>query len=517
MRRYLTGFEAERLEQIKTDVLVVGTGLAGLYAALHIPENMSCMIISKADKIEKSNSWLAQGGIAAVIAPDDNVDSHVADTLEAGAGLCDESAVRILVGEGAENVRELIEMDVPFDTNPEGELMIGREGGHSCRRIVHCGGDATGRETTKRLGQLALEKENISVKFGSYLIDILVEEGAVVGALIYDGEFKIVVCPSILLATGGIGHLYRYTTNPRGSVGDGIAAAMRAGAQTRLMEMVQFHPTTLLSAQDKSRLFLISEAVRGEGAIIRNLKGEAFMENVHRRKDLAPRDIVTRAILKNMEETGDDHVLLDVSSMSEAFFSTRFPTIFARCREEGIDIPRQPIPIHPAQHYFMGGIATDINGMTSVAGLYAAGECACTGIHGANRLASNSMLECIVFGRRAARHIAEAARVPKQGLSIVGTAPQGSLLAHAEISVRREHLRKVMSRDVGALKTKEGLAHAYAEIRRLTDTLEHATLAGIDQFELFGMATIAESIVSSAQARNESVGAHYLADRDNRI
>ena len=361
MKRYLTEFDTERLEQIRTDVLIVGSGLAGLYAALHVNPKLSCTIISKTDKIEKSNSWLAQGGIAAVISPSDNIESHVADTLEAGAGLCDEDAVRVLVGEGADNIRELVEMDVPFDTNPEGELLIGREGGHSCRRIVHCGGDATGRETTKRLGQLAMERENINVCFGSYLIDLLVEDRRVVGALIYDKKPKVVVCSSILLATGGIGHLYRYTTNPRGSVGDGIAAAMRAGADTRLMEMVQFHPTTLLSSRDKSRLFLISEAVRGEGAILRNLRGEAFMENVHRRKDLAPRDIVTRAILADMERTGDDHVYLDVSGMTEEFFSTRFPTIFGRCREEGLDIPRQPIPIRPAQHYFMGGIATDFN------------------------------------------------------------------------------------------------------------------------------------------------------------
>lgn len=514
MKRYLTEFDTDRLEQISTDVLIVGSGLAGLYAALHIDPSLSCTIISKSDKIEKSNSWLAQGGIAAVISPSDHIESHVADTLEAGAGLCDEDAVRVLVGEGAENIRELVDMDVPFDTNPEGELLIGREGGHSCRRIVHCGGDATGRETTKRLGQLALLRDNIKVCFGSYLIDVLVEDDRVVGALICDKTPKVIVCSSILLATGGVGHLYRYTTNPRGSVGDGIAAAMRAGAGTRLMEMVQFHPTTLLSPRDKSRLFLISEAVRGEGAVLRNSRGEAFMENVHRRKDLAPRDIVTRAILADMERTGDDHVYLDVSNMTEEFFSNRFPTIFGRCREEGLNIPYEPIPIRPAQHYFMGGISTDINGMTSIDGLYAAGECACTGIHGANRLASNSMLECLVFGRRAARHINGSQRKPRTHLSVRSERISGEVvLSHAEVTVRHEHLRKIMSSDVGAVKTEQGLRHALSEILKIRRTLDAAALTGVDEFELYGMVMVAESIVRSALERKTSVGAHYLVEK----
>ena len=513
MRRYLIGFDTAELEQIKTDVLIVGSGLAGLYAALHIRPDLTCTIISKADKIEKSNSWLAQGGIAAVIDPSDNIESHVADTVEAGAGLCNEDAVRVLVSEGPENIRTLVEMDVPFDTNPEGELQIGREGGHSCRRIVHCGGDATGRETTKRLGQLALLRDNIRLLLGTYLIDLLVEGGAIVGAIVFDKKPKLVICSSILLATGGIGHLYRYTTNPRGSVGDGIAAAMRAGAKTALMEMVQFHPTTLISSRDSTRQFLISEAVRGEGAILRNSRGEAFMENVHRRKDLAPRDIVTRAILADMQRTGDEHVWLDVSSMSEAFFSTRFPTIFGRCKEEGLDIPREAIPIRPAQHYFMGGIATDINGMTSIKGLYAAGECAYTGIHGANRLASNSMLECIVFGRRAAFHINASNRVPASEVSIASTAPSGrGVFSHAELTVRHEHLRKVMSRDVGAVKTKAGLNRALDEILKLRRDLDVALLDGVDAFELYGMIIVAERIVRDALSRDESIGAHYLVD-----
>lgn len=513
MRRYLIGFDTAKLEQIKTDVLIVGSGLAGLYAALHVRRDLTCTVISKADKIEKSNSWLAQGGIAAVIDPSDNIESHVADTVEAGAGLCNEEAVRVLVSEGPENIRTLVDMDVPFDTNPEGELLIGREGGHSCRRIVHCGGDATGRETTKRLGQLALSRENIRILLGTYLLDLLVEDGEIVGAVIFDKKPKLVLCKSVLLATGGIGHLYRYTTNPRGSVGDGIAAAIRAGARTELMEMVQFHPTTLISSRDASRQFLVSEAVRGEGAILRNSLGEAFMEKAHRRKDLAPRDIVTRAILADMQRTGDEHVWLDVSSMSEEFFFTRFPTISARLKEEGLDVPRQLIPIRPAQHYFMGGIATDLCGMTSIKGLYAAGECAYTGIHGANRLASNSMLECLVFGRRAALHMSEAGAASSRVPSIVSSLPSDApVLSHAELTVRHEHLRKVMSRDVGAVKTKAGLSRALDEILKMRCDLDGAVLDGVDAFELYGMIIVAESIVRDALSRDESIGAHYLAD-----
>ena len=237
------------------------------------------------------------------------------------------------------------------------------------------------------------------------------------------------------------------------------------------------------------------------------------MENVHRRKDLAPRDIVTRAILADMQKTGDEHVWLDVSSMTEEFFSTRFPTIFGRCKEEGIDIPREPIPIRPAQHYFMGGIATDINGMTSIKGLYAAGECAYTGIHGANRLASNSMLECIVFGRRAAFHINRSGRVPAKEISITVSAPKGrGVFSHAELTVRHEHLRKVMSRDVGAVKTKAGLDRALDEILKLKCDFEVAVLDGVDAFELYGMIIVAERIVRDALSRDESIGAHYLVD-----
>lgn len=511
MKRYLCGFDTASLEKIETDVLIVGSGIAGLYAGLHIDARLRCLLITKTE-IEKTNSWLAQGGIAAVIAADDNFDSHIADTLEAGAGLCDEEAVRVLVREGPENIRELVELDIPFDTNPEGELQITREGGHSCRRIVHCGGDATGRETTKRLGELIASRENVKISFRTQLVDLLTDESGVVGALIFDGKLKVVFCSHIILATGGIGHLYRYTTNPRGAVGDGIAAAERAGAELALMEMVQFHPTTLISKKNSDRLFLISEAVRGEGGILRNSQGEAFMQGKHRRADLAPRDIVTREILKELRRTGEHHVFLDVSSMTRDFFSHRFPTIFGRCEDEGVHLTDMQIPVRPAQHYFMGGIKTDLNGMTNIRGLYSCGESACTGIHGANRLASNSMLECLVFGRRAARHINSSLHSAENGKRFAHKETNENFRSHAEIDLQHSYIRRLMSENVGAVRTRASLMHAQNELARMQDWADNSALQSPEAFELYGMIQAASAIVKAASARQENVGAHYVED-----
>ena len=507
------------------DVLIIGSGIAGLYASLHIDPALSCAVVTKVD-LENSNSWFAQGGIAAVVSPDDNFSSHIEDTLKAGAGMCDAEAVKVLVSEGPKNIQELVELNVPFDSNPEGELQITREGGHSCRRVVHCGGDATGRETTRRLGEIALERKNVTFLFGSYLVDILTDEngsaaGAIVSKNISDssGErTKIISAKNVIICTGGIGYLYKYTTNPRGAVGDGIAAARRAGAKVENMELVQFHPTTLISPQYSERLFLISEAVRGEGGILKNHKNEAFMEGVHPLKDLAPRDIVTRAILAELKRTGETNVFLDISTLSEDFFTKRFPTISAECRKFNINVPFDNIPVRPAQHYLMGGITTDLNGMTTVDGLYACGEAAWTGIHGANRLASNSVLECLVFGRRAAIHInslmgqttSSALKQPLlSGTKYPDTAPTVSM---NEIIKVRNQIRDTMSAYAEAIRTEKGISAGTAVIQRILDQYSNLPLYTPTAYEMLNMAEVGMMIFEGAAKRKDSIGAHYLAD-----
>ena len=525
MRRYLYSRDMTALKTEYYDVLIIGSGIAGLYASLHIDSSLSCAVVTKVD-FENSNSWFAQGGIAAVVSPDDSFASHIEDTLKAGAGMCDAEAVKVLVSEGPDDIKELIDLKVPFDSNPEGELQITREGGHSCRRVVHCGGDATGRETTRRLGEIALERKNITFLFGSYLVDILTDEngraaGAVISKNVSDssGErTKIVTARNVIICTGGIGYLYKYTTNPRGAVGEGIAAARRAGAKVENMELVQFHPTTLISPQYSERLFLISEAVRGEGGILKNHKNEAFMEGSHPLKDLAPRDIVTRAILAELEKTGETNVFLDISSLSEEFFTKRFPTISAECRKFNINVPFDKIPVRPAQHYLMGGITTDLNGQTCVDGLYACGEAAWTGIHGANRLASNSVLECLVFGRRAALHVNESmknAPSDKPVLPILSDAAfsdTSPIPSMNEITKVRNQIRETMSTYAEAVRTEKGIAAGMSIIQKILDQYTNLPLYSTAAYEILNMAEVGMMIFKGAAERKDSIGAHYLTN-----
>ena len=510
MKRYLYSGETENLKREQCDVLVIGSGIAGLYSALHIDPQYKVMVVTKT-KVDGSNSWLAQGGIASVIAPDDFFDSHIEDTLVAGAGLCDRKAVEVLVDEGPRNIQELIADNVPFDHNPEGDLEITREGGHSHRRIVHAGGDATGRETTKRLGEIVMTKENIEVKFETYMVDILTDEKGVCGALINDGEYKVVECRNLILATGGIGHIYLSSTNPAGAIGDGICAAARAGAKIFGMELVQFHPTTLAigSKENAERAFLISEAVRGEGGILRNQRGEAFMQGKHPRADLAPRDIVTRAILSEMRKEHIDNVWLDVSSMDEEFFIHRFPTIYQKCHDEGIDVPREYIPIRPSQHYQMGGIQTDLDGKTSVEGLYAAGECAWTGIHGANRLASNSMLECLVFGRRAAEYINGHFRSSEGGVVAGRDESKGKC---TDVEDKQLEVRKIVSEYANAVRTRKGLIKGKQLMDKISEKADKIKLVNPKDYDYYNMVCTAKMILDGANERKESIGAHYIED-----
>lgn len=517
MRRFIYSIYDREIPVYEFDVVIIGSGVAGLYSALHLNNGLNCAVVTKAN-IDESNSYLAQGGIAAVISREDKYDLHIEDTLKAGAGHCNVEAVKVLVEEGPENIKTLIDLAVPFDLNPEGELQITKEGGHGMRRIVHCGGDATGRETTKQLGNIALAKENLHFFFSSYLVDILTDYAGVCGAIVFAGDdYRMLRSRNIIIATGGIGQIYRYTSNPSGSVGDGIAAAVRAGAKARDMEFVQFHPTTLFSRDYSKRLFLISEAVRGEGGILRNSRGDAFMKGKHPMADLAPRDIVTREIIKELERIGEENVYLDVSMMSEEFFSKRFPTIFGECRERGINVPSEWIPVRPAQHYMMGGIATDLDGMTNVDGLYSAGESANTGIHGGNRLASNSMLECLVFGRRCALHINRNFRENKPGEKFYrfNEMPSGIVYDIRFYEKVKAEIKSVMNSYAGAVRTFSGLAKAKKILDNIYSTIENSPMTAEYEFEVFNMLSVARMIINAALERKESLGAHYIVTEGN--
>ncbi|MCL2842076.1 MAG: L-aspartate oxidase [Oscillospiraceae bacterium] len=512
--RYAVSNSIEIAEILDFDVAIVGTGLAGLYAAMHIAPERSCCIMTK-ERLDLSSSWLAQGGIAAAIAKDDAPGLHSADTLIAGAGHCDEQAVQILAQEGPGDIETLRAYGVPFDQDETGTLQIAREGGHRRRRVLHAGGDATGRETVKALSDLVACRKNITRMGRAFLVDVLLDEtGRVWGALIHvQGAYRILRTRMLIIATGGIGQVYQTTTNPEVATGDGIAAAIRAGAETAGMEFVQFHPTGLWKQDQTGQAFLVSETLRGEGAILRNAAGVAFMEHAHELKDLAPRDIVARAIAGEMERGGMGHVYLDIRHLDRDYLLRRFPTIFNQCLEAGIDISQDMIPVSPVQHYIIGGIKTDIHGLTNIPGLYACGEAASTGVHGANRLAANSMLECVVFGRRVASEINEVLDngVPDQRDDYVPPIPARPAI-HIDESAYRRRVQELMHQYGGVVRTGAGLEAALSEIHTIRRELE----AGFDDrrvyIELLNITTIAQAILEGAIARTDSVGAHYRRD-----
>ncbi|MCL2775470.1 MAG: L-aspartate oxidase [Oscillospiraceae bacterium] len=524
-RRYI--FNDIKIDYINDefDVVIIGCGIAGIYSALHIDPSKKIAMINKGE-IKSGSSYYAQGGIAAVMSKSDSYNLHIEDTLNAGAGLCDIEAVKVLVNEGPENIRELINLNVPFDVNSEGELEIGKEGGHRERRIVHCGGDATGKETTKQLYHIAFEKENIKFFFNTSFTDIILNEAnnEVAGVILQDGKNTFVFeTKNVILATGGIGQIYNYTTNPKGAVGDGISAAYRAGAVIESMEMVQFHPTTMIPHYETDRLFLISEAVRGEGGILRNRMGEAFMQGVHPMADLAPRDIVTRAIYKELLKSGDTYVFIDAGCMTKEFFAERFPTIYNECVKFNINVPEDFIPVRPAQHYHMGGIKTDLNGRTNIKGLYACGETASTGIHGANRLASNSMLECLVFGKRCALDInsqSESDQQNKDNLSadkinkIVTSCNKldGNKLDVHQIKGFSVEIKNIMSIYVGAIRKVDGMLFALERIDRIMSYIDKTDIDNFEEAELYNMVQTAKMVTESALDQKENIGAHYVED-----
>ncbi len=513
--RYATDSSIKISEVQYYDVVIVGAGLAGLYTALNVDENYSCCILTK-ENLSISNTWLAQGGIAAAISTDDDPELHFQDTLIAGAGLCNEAAVKVLVDEGPKDVKELISMNVPFDLNEYGDLQITREGGHRKNRIVHAGGDATGREAVKALSYIVAERENVTFSSRTFFSDIITDNsGRVAGVMVrnYDQKYRLLVTRNVVIATGGIGQVYKSSTNPTIATGDGIAAAMRAGAKLKNIEFIQFHPTGLWSPEPEDRAFLISEAVRGEGGLLKNSAGERFMYGKHELNELAPRDIVARAIVRELARTGEDHVFVDITSKSAEFLQNRFPTIYNECMNRGIDISRDWIPVCPVQHYLIGGIETDLNGQTNVPGLYACGEAAYTGVHGANRLASNSMLECLVFGRRAAKNISrELSLHTSSGFTVPVPDFPSRPSKPTDYNALRAHIQQLMNDNCSVLRKKENMENALKEISAILDNMESEFTESREYLETLNISTIAKAILEAALARKESVGAHYRED-----
>jgi L-aspartate oxidase len=523
-RRYLIPFKASRLQQQFVDVLVIGGGVAGLRSSIAAAELGADVLILTKDTIDQSNTWYAQGGIAAVLQPTDSVESHVQDTLACGVGLCDDEAVRIVIEEGPKRVLELLSWGAHFDQkvgNPY-DLSFGLEGGHSFARIVHAYGDATGKELAQTLINTVRSRETIRVSEMSFAIDLLTDRGRCIGALaLVKGEVNVIWAKQTILASGGAGQLYRESTNPKIATADGHAMAYRAGATLADMEMVQFHPTTLYVA-GASRA-LITEAVRGEGAYIVDSNGYRFMKDCHPSGELAPRDVVSRAIVQQIRKTNFTHVYLDVRHLPSEPFKSRFPQLAKLLEQFEIDPAKDLIPIQPATHYMIGGVDCDTNGRTTLAGLYAVGEAGCSGLHGANRLASNSLLEGLAFGARAgadaARRVTEnQVKFPHQ---LEHRIPASSRTELDLVDVKSS-LRSIMWRNVGIERTGDRLAETREIIAFWSRYVMDKTFDAYDPagamvgWELQNMLTTCFLITTAAYTRTESRGAHYRLDYPQR-
>ncbi|MFI8102545.1 L-aspartate oxidase [Streptomyces sp. NPDC086023] len=510
---------------IEADVVVVGSGVAGLTAALRCAAaGRRTVVVTKARLDDGSTRW-AQGGIAAALGEGDTPEQHLDDTLVAGAGLCDEEAVRVLVTEGPDAVRRLIATGAVFDTSEEtGEIELTREGGHHRRRIAHAGGDATGAEISRALVE-AVHASGIETVENALVLDLLQDAaGRTAGVTLHvmgEGQHDgvgAVHAPAVILATGGMGQVFSATTNPSVSTGDGVALALRAGAEVSDLEFVQFHPTVLFLGPDaEGQQPLVSEAVRGEGAHLVDADGVRFMVGQHELAELAPRDIVAKGIMRRMQEQGAQHMYLDARHFGAEMWEQRFPTILAACRSHGIDPVTRPIPVAPAAHYASGGVRTDLRGRTTVPGLYACGEVACTGVHGANRLASNSLLEGLVFAERIAEDIASSAPTSAgPGIPVPSTGPL--LPGDARFEVQR-----IMTEGAGVLRSAESLRDAADALeslycRALNELETHGKTAepGTDTWEATNLMCVARVLVAAAQRREETRGCHWREDHPDR-
>ncbi|WP_416519669.1 L-aspartate oxidase [Streptomyces achromogenes] len=516
---------------ISADVVVVGSGVAGLTAALRCQAaGLTTVVVTKARLDDGSTRW-AQGGIAAALGEGDTPEQHLEDTLVAGAGLCDEEAVRILVTEGPDAVRRLISTGAHFDTDDAGDIQLGREGGHHRRRIVHAGGDATGAEVSRAL-VAAVRARGLHTIENALVLDLLTDaDGRTAGVTLHvmgEGQHDgvgAVHAPAVVLATGGMGQVYAATTNPSVSTGDGVALALRAGAELSDLEFVQFHPTVLfLGADAEGQQPLVSEAVRGEGAHLVDGDGVRFMVGRHELAELAPRDIVAKGILRRMLELDAEHMYLDARHFGAEMWERRFPTILAACRANGIDPVTEPIPIAPAAHYASGGVRTDAHGRTTVPGLYACGEVACTGVHGANRLASNSLLEGLVYAERIAADIAAERADDGLRARVPAPVPQPDRPAHPLLAAEsRFAIQRIMSEGAGVLRSEESLARAADQLQRLHTEARQAleengktAEPGVDTWETTNLLYVARALVAAARLREETRGCHWREDHADR-
>ena len=515
------------MKHTKYSAVVVGSGIAGLYAAIKLQKEAKLpdgiLIITKTQLIE-SNSKYAQGGMVCVM-PENKLDSctlHIEDTIKAGAGLTDRKVAEFISKNSAAVVKELQNLGVDFDKDENNKLKFTKEAAHSVNRILHAGGDATGFCIENALVEYLLNQKEVNVYEETLAVELLKDSQNIVRGLIsynYEkNEYEIIETPAVILATGGVGQLYKYTTNPDITTGDGIALAYRTGAIVKDMEFVQFHPTAF-ALTDKGTMFLISEAVRGEGAKLVDKNGNTFMEKYDKRLELAPRDIVTRAIYSEMRKTGAKNVYLDATHITEEKFAKRFPTIYATCKEYGINPSKDYIPVSPSAHYFMGGIKTDINGKTSLKGLYAIGEAACTGLHGANRLASNSILECAVSAYELVNYLKtidlsvkniQDEKIKRTIESYKTDIAENKAIDTESMFVR---LKKLMWQNAGIVRNEEKLLLAKQEIEKMFIELDRTYKCNSrSEYEIRNMLSVAKVIVNFALSRRESRGAHYRED-----